>query len=98
MNSYLKQNNVKVKDVTDVNSIMKDMISGILESALNEELDEELGYSKYDYRNKDAENSRNGYSQKTMHTIYGGMEIDISTDSYKKSQNPKQYFRLMTVF
>ncbi len=35
----------------DVNSIMRDMMSVLLEGALDEELDEELGYSKYDYRN-----------------------------------------------
>ena len=31
MNTYLKDNNVKVKDGTDVNSIMRDMMSVILE-------------------------------------------------------------------
>ena len=43
-------------------------------------MDEELGYSKYDYRNKDTDNSRNGHSQKTMHTSYGDMEIGIPRD------------------
>ena len=68
MGNYLKENNVKVKDGTDVNSIMRDMMSIILEGALDQEMDEELGYSKYDYRNKETDNSRNGHSQKTMHT------------------------------
>ena len=31
---------------------MRDMMSVILEGALDEELNEELGYSRYDYRNK----------------------------------------------
>lgn len=30
--------------------------------ALDEELDEEPGYSEYDHRNKDSQNSRNGHS------------------------------------
>ena len=80
MGNYLKENNVKVKDGTDVNSIMRDMMSIILEGALDQEMDEELGYSKYDYRNKETDNSRNGHSQKTMHTSYGDMEIDIPRD------------------
>ena len=80
MSGYLKQNNVKIKDGTDVNAIMRDMMSVILEGALDEEMNEELGYSKYDYRNKDTDNSRNGHSQKTMHTSYGDMEIDIPRD------------------
>ena len=80
MGNYLKENNVKVKDGTDVNSIMRDMMSIILEGALDQEMDEALGYSKYDYRNKETDNSRNGHSQKTMHTSYGDMEIDIPRD------------------
>ena len=39
-------------------------MSVLLEGALDEELDEELGYSKYDYRNKETDNSRNGHSSK----------------------------------
>ena len=80
MKGYLKQNDVKIKDGTDVNAIMRDMMSVILEGALDEELDEELGYSKYDYHNKDTANSRNGHSQKTLHTSYGDMGLDIPRD------------------
>ena len=43
-----------------------DMMSVLLEGALDEALNEELGYSKYDYRNKETNNSRNGHSKKTM--------------------------------
>ena len=43
MGNYLKENNVKVKDGTDVNSIMRDMMSIILEGALDQEMDEEYG-------------------------------------------------------
>ena len=80
MSNYMKENGVHIKDGSDVNSIMRDMMSVILEGTLDAEMDEELGYSKYDYKNKDTENSRNGYSQKTMHTSYGDMEIDIPRD------------------
>ena len=80
MQSYLKENDVKIKDGADVNSIMRDMMSVILEGALDEELEQELGYSKYDYRNKETNNSRNGHSQKTMHTSYGDMQIDVPRD------------------
>ena len=55
MGNYLKENNVTVKDGTDVNSIMRDMMSIMLEGALDQEMDEELGYSKYDYRNKETD-------------------------------------------
>ena len=78
MSGYLKDN--PVKDGKDVNSIMREMMSVILEGALDGELDEELGYSKYDYKNKETANSRNGYSRKTMHTSYGDMDLDIPRD------------------
>ena len=71
MQGYLKENDIKSGN--DVNSIMRDMMSVLLEGALDEELNEELGYSKYDYRNKETDNSRNGHSKKTMRTSYGDM-------------------------
>ena len=80
MRSYLKDNAIRIKNGTDVNAIMRDMMSVILEDVLDEELDEELGYSKYDYRNKDTDNSRNGHSKKTMHTSYGDMDVAIPRD------------------
>ena len=80
MRDYLKNNDISIKDGTDVNSIMRDMMSVLLEGALDEELDEELGYSKYDYRNKETDNSRNGHSSKTMHTSYGDMDVAIPRD------------------
>ena len=80
MKDYLKNNEVQVKDGADVNSVMRDMMSVLLEGVLDEELDEELGYSKYDYRNKDTDNSRNGHSSKRMHTSYGDMDVAIPRD------------------
>lgn len=80
MKGYLKENDIQVKDGSDVNSIMRDMMSILLEGALDEELNQELGYSKYDYRNKDTDNSRNGHSKKTMHTGYGDMDVSIPRD------------------
>ena len=76
MRSYLKDNDISIKDGTDVNAVMRDMMSVLLEGVL----DEEFGYSKYDYRNKDTNNSRNGHSKKTMHTSYGDMEMAVPCD------------------
>ena len=77
MQGYLKENDISIKSGNDVNSIMRDMMSVLLEGVLDEELNEELGYSKYDYRNKETDNSRNGHSKKTMRTSYGDMDIAI---------------------
>ena len=80
MRGYLKDNDIRIKDGIDVNAVMRDMMSVLLEGVLDEELDEELGYSKYDYKNKDTDNSRNGHSTKTMHTSYGDMEMAVPRD------------------
>ena len=69
-----------LKDGEDVNALMREMMAEVLEGSLQGELDEELGYTRYDYRNKDTDNSRNGYSQKTVRTSHGDMEIDIPRD------------------
>lgn len=62
---------MQVKDMNDINSLFKEMVGDILENGLEAELYEDLGYSKYDYRNKYTSNSRNGHSLKTMKTIFG---------------------------
>ena len=71
---------LNIKDMDDIQDLFKSFVAAALEGGLEAELDEELGYSKYDYRNKETDNSRNGHSQKTMHTSYGDMEIDIPRD------------------
>ena len=39
-----------------------------------------MDYTRYDYRNKGTDNSRNGYFDKTVHTSYGDIELDIPRD------------------
>ena len=78
VNGYLKEN--PVKNATDVNALMREMMSVILEGSLDGEIEEELGYSKYDFRNKETDNSRNGYNSKTLHTSYGDLELDVPRD------------------
>ena len=40
MQEYLRDNDISIKSGTDVNSIMRDMMSVLLEGALDEELNE----------------------------------------------------------
>lgn len=69
-----------VKNFDDLRDVFKLMVGEILENGLEGELDDELGYSKYDYRNKEGENSRNGYSKKTVKTSFGDAEIKVPRD------------------
>ena len=47
----------------DNQSLFKETIAEFMENSLDAELDDELGYSKYDYKNKDTGNSWNGAQQ-----------------------------------
>lgn len=69
-----------INDMSDINALFKEFVGDVLENGLEAELDEELGYSKYDYRNKDTDNSRNGHSSKTMKTSFGEIDIDVPRD------------------
>ena len=69
-----------VKSFDDLKDVFKLMVGEMLENGLEGELDDELGYTKYDYRNKEGENSRNGYSKKTLRTSFGETEIKVPRD------------------
>ena len=69
-----------VKNFDDLKDVFKMMVGEMLENGLDGELDDELGYTKYDYRNKSGENSRNGYSKKTLKTSFGETEIKVPRD------------------
>lgn len=55
-----------IKDMNDVHEFVKMLTAETIQAALDAELENELGYSKYDYKNKQTGNSRNGYSAKTV--------------------------------
>ena len=45
---------------------LQDVYKMMINAGLEAELDDQLGYSKYDYRNKEVDNSRNGFYKKTL--------------------------------
>ena len=71
---------LEVKNFDDLKDVFKLMVGEMLENGLEGELDDELGYTKYDYRNKESDNSRNGYSKKTLKTGFGETEIKVPRD------------------
>ena len=44
-----------VSSMADIQNLFKETIAEFMEDGLNAELDGALGYSKYDYKNKDTE-------------------------------------------
>ena len=63
-----------IGSMDDIQNLFKETITEFIENGLEAELDDELGYSKYDYRSKNTDNSRNGHSSKTLRTSFGDVE------------------------
>ena len=47
---------------------------------MDAELEDDLGYSKYDYRNEETDNSRNGTYKKTVNNSQGEIELEVPQD------------------
>jgi len=69
-----------MKTADDAQNMIKDLLGGTIQEMLVAELDDELGYSKWDYKNKEGVNSRNGFSKKTIKTSQGAIDLDIPRD------------------
>ena len=85
---------LELSDITsmeDIQSLFKETIAEFMEKGLDAELEEDLGYSKYDYRNKETDNSRNGHSSKTLRTSFGDVEVSVPRD--RKSEFEPQLLK-----
>ena len=67
--------------LTGPDGLLKQLTKTVLETALNEELTEHLGYAKHDPAGRDSGNIRNGTRPKTVLTEASGqVEIDVPRD------------------
>jgi putative transposase len=69
-----------IKDLQGVHDIVKELTGSLIQEILEGELENELGYSKWDYKNKKTSNSRNGYSEKTLQSREGEITIKVPRD------------------
>lgn len=67
-----------IKTEKDLNDFRRMMTKITVEAALNAELDDHLGYIKHEQSSTD--NSRNGYSSKTVKTEDGQLELNTPRD------------------
>lgn len=70
----------KPEDARDVQAMLRDLLGDTIQQMLEAEMDEHLGYTKYDYKNKQTDDSRNGYSPKTVTSSAGEIPLDIPRD------------------
>ncbi|HHX95092.1 MAG TPA: IS256 family transposase [Clostridia bacterium] len=74
----IKQKNLKTAE--DVQDMLKEMFGKTLEQMLEAELENELGYSKYNYKDKKTNNSRNGHTKKKVRSDFGEIDLTIPRD------------------
>ena len=69
-----------IGSMEDIQNLFKETIAEFMENGLEAELDDELGYGRYEYRHKNTDNSRNGHSSKTLRTSFGDVEVSVPRD------------------
>ena len=76
----LLQDEYNIKSASDIEAVLLDMFGGFIEQALEAELDQHLGYSRYDFRHKSTSNTRNGRKPKTIQTRLGETTVQAPRD------------------
>ena len=69
-----------VNGMDDIQQLFRETIAEFMETGLDAELDEHLGYDRYDTKEKETDDSRNGHSSKTLRTSFGDTPIQIPRD------------------
>jgi transposase-like protein len=67
-------------DLVGPGGLLTGLTKSVLETALEEELSEHLGYDKHDPVGRNGENSRNGTRSKTVLTDVGPVVLDVPRD------------------
>lgn len=78
LREYIKEQKFTSSD--DILKALKQLFSDVLQESLEAELDESLGYGKYESSENKGNNARNGHSKKTIKTELGPVEINIPRD------------------
>lgn len=97
INSIGKELAKGVKTQADLKEVTGQLMKVILESALNTELEDHLGYEKNEKASSRRSNTRNGKSKKTVKGDHGELEIEVPRDreaSFEPKIVPKGKTRL----
>ncbi|WP_394251125.1 IS256 family transposase [Vibrio profundi] len=78
LEAFAREAAKSIKTESDLDDFRKMLTKVTVETALNAELDEHLGYQKHQSRT--SSNSRNGYSGKSIITDDGEVDIDVPRD------------------
>ena len=75
-----------IETADDIQDALKDLLSGTLKEMMETEMDDPLGYEKYE--RSDEKNYRNGTKSKRVRSKYGEFEVDVPQDR-NSSFDPK---------
>lgn len=67
-----------IETAEDIQDALKDLLSGTVKEMLEAEMDNHLGYGKYE--RSDETNYRNGTKPKSVRSKYGEFEVDVPQD------------------
>lgn len=67
-----------IETADDIQDALKDLLSGTLREMMEVEMDDHLGYDKYE--RSDEPNYRNGSKSKRVRSKYGEFEVDVPQD------------------
>ena len=84
-----------IESVEDIQAVLKDLVSGTLQSMLEAEMDNYLGYDRYE--RSEESNYRNGTKFKTVRSKCGKFRLEVpqdrqSTSSHKSSPKGRNIF------
>ncbi len=80
-----------IETADDIQDALKDLLSGTLKEMMETEMDEHLGYDKYE--RSDKNNYRNGTKAKRVRSKYGEFEVNVPQDrnsSFEPKVLPKR--------
>lgn len=78
LEAFAREAAKSIKSESDLNDFRQMLTKVTVETALNAELDDHLGYGRH--QQSESSNSRNGYSRKTLKTEDGQFELDTPRD------------------
>lgn len=67
-----------IESAEDIQDALKDLLSGTIQGMLESEMNEHLGYDKYE--RSEEPNYRNGTKPKSVRSKYGEFEVDVPQD------------------
>lgn len=78
LKEFLSANNINT--AIELQGALKNIFASTLQEMLEAELDEHLGYTRYDYKNKKTNNSRNGTTPKKLLSDFGEVTVSVPRD------------------